>query len=127
MATLRRLLNGREPWIRSGSPCTSMRQAIECGPPPTPGLRRFVRSPPWQLLRLDLCASAALGLSMTDPLSSAEFSSRFALMALQTGEPYRAALALAGEATQLCHGGGARRYAQARALLERASTIAARL
>jgi hypothetical protein len=82
---------------------------------------------PLQLFRLELCAGAALGLSMIDPISSSEFSSRFALMALRAGEPYRAALALAGEATQLCHGGTLNGFINARRLLERAFAIATRL
>jgi serine/threonine protein kinase len=80
-----------------------------------------------QFLRLDLCASAALGLSMTDPLTSAEFSSRFLLLALSAGEPYRAALALAGEATQTCHDGSLGSYIRARRLLDRAFEIAQRI
>ena len=82
---------------------------------------------PEQLLRVDLCGSAALGLSMTDPLASAGFSARFVLLALNAGEPYRAALALAGEATQVSHTGGERNYARARVLLDRALRIAAEL
>lgn len=82
---------------------------------------------PRDLFRLDLCAAAALGLSMIDPTSSAEFSSRATLMALEFGEPYRAALSLAGEATQLGQSGTKEGIVKARQLLERASAIATRI
>ncbi len=82
---------------------------------------------PGDLFRLDLCAAAALGLSMIDPISSAEFSSRATLMALKFGEPYRAALSLAGEATQLGQPGTQEGMVKARQLLERASGIATRI
>ncbi len=56
---------------------------------------------PELLFRIDLCGIAALGLSMFDPLQSFEFSSRYVLLALKAGDPYRVSLALAGEATQI--------------------------
>ena len=52
---------------------------------------------------IDLCAAAAIGFSMVDPLRSSFFSTRFVRLASRLGEPRRLCLALAGEATQLCH------------------------
>ena len=67
--------------------------------------------PPDQLQRVDLCRSAAVGLGMVDPIRSADFQARNALLALRAGEPERIALALANQA-MLCtlFGGGRRRY-----------------
>jgi eukaryotic-like serine/threonine-protein kinase len=49
------------------------------------------------LLRVDTCWSAASGLAMVDVISASDFSARSLLMALDVGEPYRIARALAME------------------------------
>ena len=49
------------------------------------------------LLRVDTCWSAATGLALVDMISASEFSARHLLMALDAGEPYRIARAMAIE------------------------------
>jgi hypothetical protein len=49
------------------------------------------------LLRVDTCWSAASGLAMVDVISASDFSARHLLMALDAGEPYRIARAMAIE------------------------------
>jgi serine/threonine protein kinase len=82
---------------------------------------------PERLFRIDLCGTAALGLSMLDPLRSVEFSSRYVLLALKAGEPYRVGLALAGEATQISHSTRSNTRKAAQELLRRSDEIANRL
>ena len=49
------------------------------------------------LLRVDTCWSAATGLALVDMISASDFSARHLLMALDAGEPYRVARAMAIE------------------------------
>ena len=49
------------------------------------------------LLRVDTCWSAATGLALVDMISASDFSARHLLMALDAGEPYRIARAMAIE------------------------------
>jgi serine/threonine protein kinase len=78
-------------------------------------------------IRLDVCWIGAVGTGMIEPLRSAEFSAKYVLLALKSGDPYRILLALAGESTQICHvpsGGDPRK---AFALVGRAAEMAERL
>ena len=49
------------------------------------------------LLRVDTCWSATTGLLLVDLISAVDFSARHLLMALDAGEPYRLARAMAIE------------------------------
>jgi hypothetical protein len=61
-------------------------------------LRRGRDLDPAALLRVDACWSAAAGLLMVDSVRAAVFQSRMLELALDAGDPYRAAIALALEA-----------------------------
>ncbi len=50
------------------------------------------------LLRIDACYAAALGLFLTNPILAAESQARHLLLALEAGEPFRVARALSFEA-----------------------------
>jgi hypothetical protein len=80
--------------------------------------------PPAQLRAVDLCYSLAAGLYV-DPLAAAHVQARHVLHALKSGEPYRVARALAGEAIVLA-GRGQRQARRAAFVLERARAIAER-
>jgi hypothetical protein len=58
--------------------------------------------------RMEVLWAAAVGLGMFDPIRSAEFAARHLVLALQSGDVYRIALGLAGEATQYAHRDGGR-------------------
>ncbi|NQT13450.1 MAG: AAA family ATPase, partial [Planctomycetes bacterium] len=81
---------------------------------------------PKDLWKIDICWSAALGLSMVDTVTAAGFQARHLLLALRSGEPYRIARALALEAVQVAIAGGrARRRAER--YLEQAMALARRV
>jgi hypothetical protein len=61
-----------------------------------------------QTAQMEVLWAAAVGLSMFDPVSSADFSARHLVFALKNRNAYRMALALAGEATQCAHRDGGR-------------------
>jgi serine/threonine protein kinase len=60
------------------------------------------------MARMEVLWAAAVGLSMYDPISSAYFSASHLVLALKSGNVYRIALSLAGEATQCAHRDGGR-------------------
>jgi hypothetical protein len=60
---------------------------------------------PEMLSRIDVCWLAALGMSMTNSLLGAVYHAYGARLALQTGEPLRAARALCGQSIALAFGG----------------------
>ncbi len=79
--------------------------------------------PAADLRALDVCLSAAVGLSMVDPIQGASFQSRSLLLALRAGEPGRLAPALALEAAHESIG-GTRNRRRTDALLREAEAVA---
>jgi serine/threonine protein kinase len=78
------------------------------------------------LRRIDTCWSAAAGLSMVDLIRSADFQARHMLLALDAGEPYRIARALAMEAG-LASTAGRSAAARAQRLADAAAELAERI
>jgi hypothetical protein len=82
---------------------------------------------PDTLLRIDTCWSATTGLALVDLISASDFSVRHLLMALEAGDPYRIARAMAIESTaRHAYSGGrawnARLVEQSRSLAKRVGT-----
>ncbi len=77
-----------------------------------------------ELARLDVCWTASRGLIYTDGIAGAAFHAHHLRLALRCGEPVRVARALAAEAHILAAIGADAKLAEARALIERAQTIA---
>lgn len=65
--------------------------------------------PRWELLRIDTCWSAGVGLGLIDMIRGAGFQARHLLLALRAGEPYRVARALALEVGYLSMAGTRKR------------------
>ena len=86
-------------------------------------LREASAVPAANLRTLDVCVSAALGLSMVDPIQGAYFQSRSLSLALRVGEPERLAVALAREAAHESVSGTRSRRRTA-ALLNAAEAVA---
>ena len=78
------------------------------------------------LTRIDICWSAAVGLSIVDTIRGADFQARNLLLALRSGEPYRIARALAWEAAHTSTGGVPARHTTAR-LIDAANILAQRI
>lgn len=79
-----------------------------------------------ELLRIDACWAVAVGLSLVDSIRGADFQARHLLLALDAGEPYRVARALALEiAYAATSGPGA--AAHAAELAERSLELATRI
>ncbi len=79
-----------------------------------------------ELARMDTCWSLCIGLVMTDTVRSLAYISRFLLLALRSGEPYRVALALAVEAAATGALGGAGLRRRTDRLLGRADALSRR-
>ncbi|HWB76787.1 MAG TPA: protein kinase [Nannocystaceae bacterium] len=77
-----------------------------------------------ELARLDVCWTASRGLIYTDAIAGAAFHAQHLRLALRCGEPMRVARALAVEAHLLAAMGADPKLPQARALIERAQSIA---
>jgi serine/threonine protein kinase len=82
--------------------------------------------PPEELLRVDTCWAIAAGLSLVDNVRGAEFQARHLLLALQTGEPYRIARALAVEVAYSASN-GIKSQARTDELLSLTDTLAHRI
>lgn len=85
--------------------------------------RRADQVPPAELMRIDILWSTVLGLVMIDFIRGADFQSRHIMYALDAGEPYRIARALALEACYVATGGGRGQWRTAR-LVEEATALA---
>jgi hypothetical protein len=81
---------------------------------------------PMRLTRIDACWSAALGLGMTDHIQGAMYQMRNLWLALETGEPYRVARALAFQVA-FESSAGQRSEARVTALSRRAAAMAERI
>ena len=82
--------------------------------------------PPAQLRRIDVCWAVAVGLGIVDTVRGADFQARHLELALDAGEPYRVARALALEVGYTATGGVARARATAKRL-RLATSVAGRL
>jgi hypothetical protein len=82
--------------------------------------------PPEELVRIDVCWSAASGLSLVDLIRGMAFHARHYLLALGAGEPRRVAQALATQVVQNAMAGSSRQ-ARAEALLCLARELAERI
>lgn len=80
------------------------------------------RIPPEELTRIDVCWSAACGLSIVDTIYGAGFHARALILALRAGEPGRLARALAFEAAHAATAG-----TKARPYVERAFALSREL
>jgi serine/threonine protein kinase len=78
------------------------------------------------LTRIDVCWSIALGLGLVDTIQGADFQTRGMLLALDAGEPYRIARAMAMEAAYNATGGG-KTSARTRRLLDAAEELSERI
>ena len=89
---------------------------------------QFEQQPESQLsdserILIDTCWSVAVGLSMVDTIRGADFQARHLLLALNAGEPFRVARALAMEVAHRAVP-GRRVEAQVKKLLEAATSVA---
>jgi eukaryotic-like serine/threonine-protein kinase len=80
-----------------------------------------------ELRRIDVCWSLGNGLGGVDPIRGADFQARHLLLALEAGEPYRIARALAWEAVYASMEGKKASLARATRLIAKSSEIAHRI
>jgi eukaryotic-like serine/threonine-protein kinase len=81
---------------------------------------------PRDLMRIDTCWSVAVGLSLVDNIRGADFQGRHLLLALEAGEPYRVARAVALESAHHA-AGGSRTRKRTQELVRKATTLAERV
>jgi len=81
---------------------------------------------PAVLRRIDVCWSVSVGLAMIDTIRGASFQTRQLILALNAGEPYRVARALAAEASFVATIGKRGEALSAR-LIKESQTLAARV
>jgi len=67
--------------------------------------RDATQVPEEELIRIDACWSASIGLAMVDTIRGRDFQARHLLLALKAGETYRVARAVANEAGYLATSG----------------------
>ncbi len=79
-----------------------------------------------ELKRIDICAAAALGLSLVDNIRGADFNSRTLLMAMRVGEPLRLLRAMCYELAFVASTGSAG-WARANALMPSVDALAGRV
>ncbi len=79
-----------------------------------------------ELIRVDTCWSVTIGLGTVDTIRGMDFGKRHLLLALQAGEPYRIARALAIDAAYSSTGGNKSRARTAQ-LIREAMTLAERV
>jgi hypothetical protein len=82
--------------------------------------------PAAELVRLDVCWSAGMVLTMVDTIRGHAFLARHNLLALRAGEPYHVALAQATEAAYLATSGG-KAEARAESMLQVAAALVERV
>lgn len=82
---------------------------------------------PEVLTQIDVCWSAALGLSVTDQIRGAYFNTRELLLALDAGEPHRLCRALAIEAGHVAGLAGPQSHGRTTRLLDAADRLAKQL
>jgi hypothetical protein len=85
--------------------------------------RAATEIPAEDLVRIDTCWSVATGLSMIDTIRGREFQARHVLLALEAGEPYRVARAMANEGGYNSLAGWPARH-RTRRLVDRAMLLA---
>ncbi|MBI4850325.1 MAG: protein kinase [Acidobacteria bacterium] len=84
--------------------------------------RKESEIPRLELLKIDTCWSAAIGLAVVDTIRGANFQCKHMLLALSTGEPYRVARAIILEAG-FSSIGGTKTRKRTEMLLEKAKKI----
>jgi len=80
-----------------------------------------------KLTRIDICWSAAKGLSLVDPLRGYDFQLRHLLLALRAGEPFRISRAFAIQSGHSAAGRGRRRRRATALFTARARALANRI
>jgi tetratricopeptide (TPR) repeat protein len=85
------------------------------------------RIAPHELVRIDTCWSVAMALGIVDNIRGADFQGRHLRLALDAGEPYRVARALAMEVGYSSVSGGRRARERSRQLAEVAQAVADRV